>query len=158
MPTRPEYTFQCQSQILTARFCPFHPNLIAGGTYTGQILLWDLRAKSQPVLKTPLSSMGHTYPVYCLNFVGNQSSNSLVTMSSDGQLCSWALDLLAQPQERLDLSQSVPKTLRAEEVSVTGFAFLPNDTNSFVVGCEDGSILPAFRADRAGWSVMVASA
>lgn len=36
------------------------------GTYSGQIVLWDTRAKSLPVQRTPLSAAGHTHPVYSL--------------------------------------------------------------------------------------------
>lgn len=49
----------------------FHPNLILGGTYSGQIVLWDNRVqKRTPVQRTPLSTAAHTviasYPVpYC---------------------------------------------------------------------------------------------
>lgn len=39
----------------------FHPNLILGGTYSGQIVLWDNRVqKRTPVQRTPLSSQAHT--------------------------------------------------------------------------------------------------
>ncbi|MGZ7223015.1 hypothetical protein ACXWPH_10470, partial [Streptococcus pyogenes] len=37
---RPEFLFHAQSDILTAKFSPFHPNLIIGGTYSVQVLLW----------------------------------------------------------------------------------------------------------------------
>jgi dynein intermediate chain len=45
MPTRPEFTFYAQSPVLSASFSEFHPNYIVGGTYAGQILLWDTRAR-----------------------------------------------------------------------------------------------------------------
>lgn len=39
----------------------FHPNLILGGTYSGQIVLWDNRVqKRTPIQRTPLSSLAHT--------------------------------------------------------------------------------------------------
>lgn len=45
-------------------FAKFHPNLIVGGTYSGQIVLWDNRnRKRTPVQKTPLSSTAHTVSV-----------------------------------------------------------------------------------------------
>ncbi|KAL9047902.1 MAG: hypothetical protein Q9162_007918, partial [Coniocarpon cinnabarinum] len=69
MHARPEYVFHATSDILTATFSPFHPNLLLGGTYSGQVLLWDTRARSHdPVQRTPLTGMGtgHTHPVYAL--------------------------------------------------------------------------------------------
>ena len=42
-------------------FAKFHPNLIVGGTYSGQIVLWDNRSsKKTPVQRTPLSATAHT--------------------------------------------------------------------------------------------------
>ena len=83
MHDRPEYMFHAQSDILTAKFSPFHPNLIIGGAYSGQVLLWDTRAKSAPVQKTPLTGSGHTHPVYSLDIVGTQNANNIISCSTD---------------------------------------------------------------------------
>jgi dynein intermediate chain len=47
--TRPEFKFTSSSPVLTARFHEQDPHLIIGCCYSGQILLWDMRAKSLPV-------------------------------------------------------------------------------------------------------------
>ena len=42
-------------------FAQFHPNLLVGGSYSGQIVLWDNRSRKRtPVQKTPLSAAAHT--------------------------------------------------------------------------------------------------
>lgn len=74
LPTRPEYRFTCHSQITSACFNPFDRHLIFGGTYSGQIVIWDTRAKSAPVQKTSLSSCSHTHPIYSMAVVGTKSS------------------------------------------------------------------------------------
>ncbi len=84
--------------MTAALFSKFHPNLIVGGTYSGQILLWDTRAKSLPVLKSPLSAAGHTHPIYAMTMIGTQNAHNLVSASTDGTVCTWQLDMLAQPQ------------------------------------------------------------
>jgi dynein intermediate chain len=84
--------------VTAALFSKFHPNLIVGGTYSGQILLWDTRAKSLPVLKSPLSAAGHTHPIYAMTMIGTQNAHNLVSASTDGTVCTWQLDMLAQPQ------------------------------------------------------------
>ena len=94
----PTYTFSLQSDVLSVTFSPFHSNLVFGGTYSGQILLWDTRSRHLPVLKTPLSAAGHTHPVYAIQMVGTQNAHNLITSSSDGTVCSWLVDMLAQPQ------------------------------------------------------------
>ena len=90
--------YYIKSDVLSVTFSPFHSNLVFGGTYSGQILLWDTRSKHLPVLKTPLSAAGHTHPVYAMQMVGTQNAHNLITSSTDGTVCSWLVDMLAQPQ------------------------------------------------------------
>uniref|UniRef100_A0A671Z3S0 Dynein cytoplasmic 1 intermediate chain 2 n=1 Tax=Sparus aurata TaxID=8175 RepID=A0A671Z3S0_SPAAU len=137
----PEYIFHCQSEVMSAGFAKFHPNLVVGGTYSGQIVLWDNRSnKRTPVQRTPLSAAAHTHPVYCVNVVGTQNANNLISISTDGKMCSWSLDMLSQPQDSLEL---VFKQSKA--VAVTSMAFPLADVNNFVVGSEDGSVYTACR-------------
>ena len=56
-------------QVMSATFARFHPNLILGGTYSGQVVLWDNRVqKRTPVQRSPLSAAAHTHPVLSLVF------------------------------------------------------------------------------------------
>ncbi|KAL0640351.1 hypothetical protein Q9L58_000632 [Maublancomyces gigas] len=148
MHHRPEYVFHAQSDVLTARFSPFHPNLIVGGAYSGQVLLWDTRAKSQPVLKTPLTGSGHTHPVYSVSVIGTQNANNILSCSTDGVVCGWTVDMLAQPQELLELTTPPPS--KTDDLSPTCMAFPHSDPTYFLVGTEEGTIYPCHRYDRAG--------
>lgn len=133
--TTPEYIFHCQSAVLSTSFARFHPNLILGGTYSGQIVLWDNRVqKRTPIQRTPLSASAHTHPVYCMSVVGTQNAHNLISISTDGRLCSWSLDMLGQPQEILDLHR-----IQSKPVAVTCLDFPHSDVNNFVVGSEEGS-------------------
>ncbi|RYP56842.1 hypothetical protein DL769_009846 [Monosporascus sp. CRB-8-3] len=145
---RPEFLFHAQSDILTAKFSPFHPNLIIGGTYSGQVLLWDTRAKSAPVQKTPLTGSGHSHPVYSVDIVGTQNANNIVSVSTDGALCVWSVDMLSQPQESLTLLTPPPN--KFEDLAPTTMAFPQTDPTYFLVGSEEGPIYPCHRYDRAG--------
>uniref|UniRef100_A0A3B3RVK0 Dynein cytoplasmic 1 intermediate chain 2 n=1 Tax=Paramormyrops kingsleyae TaxID=1676925 RepID=A0A3B3RVK0_9TELE len=149
--TTPEYVFHCQSAVMSTTFAKFHPNLVVGGTYSGQIVLWDNRNnKRTPVQRTPLSAAAHTHPVYCVNVVGTQNAHNLISISTDGKMCSWSLDMLSQPQDSLEL---VFKQSKA--VAVTGMSFPLGDVNNFVVGSEDGSVYMACRhGSKAGISEM----
>ncbi|CAG8606043.1 17884_t:CDS:10 [Rhizophagus irregularis] len=136
------------SDVLTTMFSEFHPSYIIGGTYSGQILVWDMRSKSLPVFKTPLGAAGHTHPVYAMQMVGTQNAHNLITASTDGLVCSWQLDMMTQPQESLELVHTDhPKT---EEVSVTTFGFQKNESTAFWVGTEEGNIYQANRYAHAG--------
>lgn len=145
---RPEFVFHAQSDVLTAKFSPFHPNLIIGGAYSGQVLLWDTRAKSAPVQKTPLTGSGHTHPVYSVDIVGTQNANNIISCSTDGVVCGWTVDMLAQPQEFLTLT--TPPPAKTEDLSPTCMAFPQTDPTYFLVGSEEGTIFPCHRYDRAG--------
>jgi dynein intermediate chain len=146
---RPELTFHAQSDILTAKFSPFHPNLIVGGAYSGQVLLWDTRSRSPaPVQKTPLTGSGHTHPVYSVDMVGTQNANNIISVSTDGAVCGWSVDMLSQPQESLTLL--APPPAKTEDLSPTCMAFPQADPTFFLVGSEEGTIFPCHRYDRAG--------
>ncbi|PNF37518.1 Cytoplasmic dynein 1 intermediate chain [Cryptotermes secundus] len=139
--TTPEYIFHCQSPVLAATFARFHPNLVLGGTYSGQIVLWDNRVqKRTPIQRTPLSTSAHTHPVYCLSVVGTQNAHNLISVSTDGRLCSWSLDMLSQPQETLELQHK-----QGKPIAVTCLAFPHGDVNNFIVGSEEGSVYTACR-------------
>lgn len=147
-PQRPEFSLYCQGQVQKAIFSPHHANYIIGGTYSGQIMLWDTRAKSEPVLTTPLTGKGHTYPITGLDIIGTRQAHNIVSTSSDGTVCSWAIDMLAQPQESMQLVLQPPS--RVEEVAPTAVSHSPADTSTFLVGTEEGSIYSVNRQDRAG--------
>ncbi|XP_068432410.1 cytoplasmic dynein 1 intermediate chain 1 isoform X4 [Clinocottus analis] len=139
--TTPEYIFHCQSPVVSVGFARFHPNLVVGGTYSGQIVLWDNRShRRTPVQRTPLSAAAHTHPVYCVSVVGTQNANNLITVSTDGRMCSWSLDMLSQPQETMELVYN-----KSKPVAVTGMAFPTGDVNNYVVGSEEGTVYTASR-------------
>uniref|UniRef100_A0A672SCY9 Cytoplasmic dynein 1 intermediate chain 2-like n=1 Tax=Sinocyclocheilus grahami TaxID=75366 RepID=A0A672SCY9_SINGR len=139
------------SAVMSAVFAKFHPNLVVGGTYSGQIVLWDNRSnKRTPAQRTPLSAAAHTHPVYCVNVVGTQNAHNLISISTDGKMCSWSLDMLSQPQDSMELVFKQSKS-----VAVTSMSFPLGDVNNFVVGSEDGSVYTACRhGSRAGISEM----
>uniref|UniRef100_A0A8C5ARI4 Dynein cytoplasmic 1 intermediate chain 1 n=1 Tax=Gadus morhua TaxID=8049 RepID=A0A8C5ARI4_GADMO len=137
----PEYIFHCQSPVVSVGFARFHPNLLVGGTYSGQIILWDNRShRRTPVQRSPLSAAAHTHPVYCVNVVGTQNANNLITVSTDGRMCSWSLDMLSQPQESMELVYN-----KSKPVAVTAMDFPTGDVNNYVVGSEEGTVYTASR-------------
>ena len=152
-PSRPEYTFNAGTDVLSARFSPFHPNLIIGGCYSGQVCLWDTRTSGRtgaPVQRTPLSGshLGHTHPIYSISVIGTPNAHNIITSSTDGVVCSWSVDMLTQPQEYLELATPPPS--KTEELAPTSISFPVADPTSFLVGTEEGTIYPCHRYDRAG--------
>lgn len=81
----------------------------------------------------------------------------IISVSTDGVMCAWTTDMLARPQEYLELTYSPPlqqstplisKTV--EDLSPMTVSFSRNDSGSFFVGTEEGSIWSINRYDRAG--------
>ena len=58
--------------------------------------------KRTPVQRTKLGASAHTHPVYCLDVIGSQNAHNVISVSTDGKLCSWSLDMLSKPQVKTD--------------------------------------------------------
>lgn len=145
---RPEYIFHCQSAVLSIATTEFAPTVIVGTTYSGQVVMWDTRAKSTPVQRSALSSNGHTHPVYSVAVVGTQNAHNLITVSTNGRVCSWEMNKLVQPKESVELKSrqiSGKSTAKEVEVAVTCLTTPEEEFNQFFVGSEDGSVCDCSR-------------
>lgn len=139
-----------QSDVLSVRFSPYNPNYVFGGTYTGQVLLWDTRNRHpNPALASPLSAVGHTHPIYSLDLVGSMHAHSLVSASMDGTVCSWATDgKFREPASIIDLHG--PAGTKNEDISITSMGFPQGENNTFWVGTEEGRVYAALREAAGG--------
>ncbi|CAI5690382.1 unnamed protein product [Oreochromis niloticus] len=102
----------------------------------GVALVWNIKFKKA----TPEYIFHCQHPVYCVNVVGTQNANNLITVSTDGRMCSWSLDMLSQPQETMELVYN-----KSKPVAVTCMAFPTGDVNNYVVGSEEGTVYTASR-------------
>lgn len=144
-----EYCLNAPSDILNVRFSPFDAHMVFGSAYNGQLFAWDLRTGSSiPILQSPLTGAGHSFPVYSLQISGTQNAHNLVSASTDGTVCTWTSDLLAKPQHRLQLGSGAQ--FRHDEVSPTSLSVFPRDSTRFLVGSEMGMIYQCNWFDRAG--------
>ncbi|KAJ5073276.1 cytoplasmic dynein 1 intermediate chain-related [Anaeramoeba ignava] len=139
LPTRPESTLTCQSPVTSAMFSTFSPSVVIGGTFSGQIVVWDTRAKSTPVNRSLLSSSGHTHPIFGMQVVGSKNAHSLVSLSNDGRICVWSLDMLKTPEDVIDLNSG------QNRLSPTSLVFPQDEVNLFYVGSEHGSVYSGLR-------------
>ncbi|CAH8493998.1 unnamed protein product [Dicrocoelium dendriticum] len=134
----PEFIFHCQSPITSATLSKFHPNIVIGGTYSGQIVLWDTRVnKRTPVQRSPLTSWAHTHPVFAITFVGTQNAHHIISLGSDGSLCAWSLEMLTQPREKTKVCEMSSGGLF--DLYPTCMSFFANDVNNYAVGAENGN-------------------
>lgn len=138
LPSRPEYHFTSQTTINIAQFHPGSHKLIVGGGENGQIVIWDMRAnKSTPVNRTSLAH-GHTHPITAMNIIQLASgAYNIVTVSTDGHVCTWNDLNLYQPTNEQHLYKETKTTVThttKEEITSTCFDFPGRDNNTLYLG------------------------
>ncbi len=76
--------------------------------------------------------------------MGSQNANNIVSISNDGKLCLWSMNMLTSPNKVIDLKyKSADKSTTKDslhDINVTCMAFPETDPNNFYVGSEDGTI------------------
>uniref|UniRef100_A0A158P742 WD_REPEATS_REGION domain-containing protein n=1 Tax=Angiostrongylus cantonensis TaxID=6313 RepID=A0A158P742_ANGCA len=81
---------------------------------------------------SPLSTSAHTHPVYALEVIGSHNAHNLVSISTDGKMCSWNVDNLTQPVDGKELLSR-----QGKQIPCLCMSFPVADMNNFVVGSED---------------------
>lgn len=149
--SRPEFKFTATSPVVTALFHTSEHNLVVGGCYSGQILLWDTRAKTLPIQRSSMSGKGHKHPIYAMSMISLAVSNELVSVSTDGMVCHWDVSRLSEPltvtflnangpsaffrgggsNTNLESAVTSPQTFTS--LNVSSMAFCSNDTSTHIV-------------------------
>jgi len=135
MPEKPELTLTCSSEITSCIFHPIEPYLIIGGTYSGNVILWDMREKrNYPTAKSQISTSSM---IKGISVVGSKNANNIVTVSNNGAICVWSTNMMKEPQKRVDLG------IKTNEIPVHCIDFPEEETNEFYIGGEDFNIYSA---------------
>ncbi|KAG7235539.1 hypothetical protein INR49_002585 [Caranx melampygus] len=134
---------------VTALCChPEQPALIAGGLYSGEVVVWDTSRTQDPVLAlTGMSADSHREPVY-----QKKGEYGVLSAGSGGRVLLWTVDPeqgafvlnAAYALLRQQLPQSSVVSLKARgssTVGVTSLALSPWDPDTFLVGSEGGLLL-----------------
>ena len=143
----PDYTINYQTVLTTSIFHPFNPKIILGGTYTGQIVMWDTKSKPIPVQKSPMgiggssSTKTHSHPISCLGITGDNNNATIISISSDGVMCEWAASNLSRPIYRTELRKKklFPK-IKFDEIGALSLSFNQASPKTFLVGADDYNI------------------
>lgn len=114
-PMLPEFFLQCTSGITTARFDKTDPFRVVAGLENGRVVMWDLTSVKPtqiavlPTLQTTsLASIAevsrhnyihHTAPIVLIEQPAFENhSSSIITVSAEGVINVWSLNLLAFPK------------------------------------------------------------
>ncbi|KAK7895786.1 hypothetical protein WMY93_021111 [Mugilogobius chulae] len=152
-PTHADLVIDVPSAV-TALCChPEQPALIAGGLYSGEVVVWDTSRTQDTVLaQTGISADSHREPVYKVSWVPLQTKGGFGILSAcpGGRVLLWNLDqnsLILSTGYALVLQQvphsssSVFKTRGSSNIGVTALARSFFDSDTFLVGSEGGLLL-----------------
>ncbi|KAM9518665.1 cytoplasmic dynein 2 intermediate chain 2 isoform 1-T1 [Salvelinus alpinus] len=153
-PKRPDMVIDVARPVMSLSFHPSQPSLIAGGLYSGEVVVWDTNRTQDLILaQTGMSTDTHREPVYQVAWVPGPRRGEMVVLSagSGGRVLLWTVD---SDEGRLVLSagfalirQQVPhnsalsKNRGSSNVGVTSLALSPWDLDTFLVGSESGLVL-----------------
>ena len=94
----PDYTLDHPSCLMCVQFHPVLPNIVAAGSFNGEVVLWDLNATDQTPSISPIADYSHKEPITSLQWVkeGTASSGTdkwlLASAGSDGRVLFWTTE------------------------------------------------------------------
>lgn len=144
MKTRPEFYCLSHSSITAACFHPFNSQLVLGGLATGQLAIWDVRAKHYPVAKSLINSDIHMFSINSMKVLGTRNAYHVATISLDGRLSDWNLakmDEVLQGNNRIVFNKKDSKNEQIKAINPTCMTFPKGDVNNFYMGTELGSVM-----------------
>jgi dynein intermediate chain len=142
-----ELVLKHQTEFTSSCFHLGNPKLIIAGTYTGQILIYDIRAGASPILKSPNTGKYHSLPIYSINNFGMQNSNQIVSCSNDGLICTFNISNLSKALKKIEIKKSVEnkfsQAVTMEEIGVISSANRI-DSEYLYVGSDDSDLYQIF--------------
>lgn len=153
-PTKADGVVTLQHSLASVAFHPEDPSVLAGGSFSGEILLWRLSAEGDRLqCKTLMSEYSHHEPVQQLAWTRSHVHGGylLCSVSADGKVLVWTpANHLRDPA----LGYRLPTEHRAVSGEATAAAtlvgggggrgatlsFSAEDPTTFVVGLESGGI------------------
>ncbi|XP_008150777.2 cytoplasmic dynein 2 intermediate chain 2 [Eptesicus fuscus] len=151
-PRQPSAVVEVPSAVMCLAFHPTQPSHIAGGLYSGEVLVWDMSRPEDPLLwRTGLTDDTHTDPVYQVVWLPEPRYSHrfrVLSVATDGKVLLWQAAGPGQLQltegfalvvQQLPRNTKLKKPHRGEtEVGTTAVAFSGFDPSLFVLGTEGG--------------------
>ncbi|NWR55263.1 WDR34 protein, partial [Bucorvus abyssinicus] len=151
-PQCPDLVVDVPSSVMCLAFHPAQPSLIAGGLFSGELVVWDTSRTEDPVIwRTGMTDDTHTDPVYQVNWLPDakhRNHSRLLSVSTDGKILVWREERggrLALAEGFAMVAQQIPRSAQLKKfswgeaaVGVTSLSFSHFDPRVFVVGVEGG--------------------
>ncbi|NWH65756.1 WDR34 protein, partial [Geococcyx californianus] len=162
-PQCPDLVVDVPSSVMCLAFHPSQPSLIAGGLFSGEVVVWDASRREDPVIwRTGMTDDTHTDPVYQVTWVPDakpRTHGQLWSVSTDGKILVWREERdgqLALAAGFAMVAQQIPRSPRLKKftlgeaaMGVTSLSFSPFDPHVFMVGVEGGYALKCSTAAEA---------
>jgi WD40 repeat protein len=111
--TEPHHVFDHSSCIMCVSFHPVSPSIVAGGSFNGEVVVWNLNEPEKAMCMTAIDSLySHKEPVLDLKWIydNNLKKHLLTSVGADGKLLFWDTDNgLMLPVRGVVTSQSKEK-------------------------------------------------
>ncbi|NWW07910.1 WDR34 protein, partial [Oreocharis arfaki] len=151
-PQHPDLVVDVPSSVMCLAFHPSQPSLIAGGLFSGELVVWDTSRTEDPVIwRTGMTDDTHTDPVCQVNWLPDtkhRSHSRLLSVATDGKILVWREERdgrLALVEGFAIVAQQIPRSTQLKKmawreaaVGVTSLSFSHFDPGVFVVGVEGG--------------------
>lgn len=149
VPGEPDTTISIQGFCMCLSFHPTQPAILAGGTYNGELMIWNTASDDlDPLIaSSSIDDYFHREAIQSVEWIpadlsGGNDSYLIATVSGDGKVLIWdAREYdLSYPSRGFMLFGSKKRVLGGRCLS-----FSPLDPWLFVIGCETGTVMRAFR-------------
>ncbi|NWQ60484.1 WDR78 protein, partial [Neopipo cinnamomea] len=160
-PMWPERIFQCDHGVTAVDFSLASPNLLAVGTYSGSVAVYDVRSRNDAAFLDSRASLNkHTGAVWQLRWVeqdrgatGGDKKERLMCISADGRVTEWliqqrldCIDLMKLRRTEKEKKKLPGEKERKSEAPISQhasgmcFDFHPEDTDIYLAGTDEGHI------------------
>mmetsp|Transcript_18380 Transcript_18380/g.52660 ORF Transcript_18380/g.52660 Transcript_18380/m.52660 type:complete len:567 (-) Transcript_18380:66-1766(-) len=151
----PDITIEINGFVMCLAFHPSLPGLLAGGTYNGELMLWNTASgELDPLVSSSsIDDYFHREAIQVVQWIpadvsGNKADTyQLATVSCDGKVLIWEAKKndLSYPCRGFTLLLSASDPSHRRVLGGRSLSFSPLEPLSFAVGCETGHLLLARR-------------
>lgn len=153
--TKADIVIDVPSCLMCVAFHPTKTAWVAGGSFNGQISVWDMSQEDEVLLATcGMSDDSHREPVTQIMWLQDPEKPSkyvLMSTSSDGKILMWEIKerkkQLVLREGFLLLASSLPagfsrggRSRTDKEMGVSSLSYVQEDSSLFLVGSESGGI------------------
>ncbi|XP_027550273.1 WD repeat-containing protein 78 isoform X3 [Neopelma chrysocephalum] len=160
-PMWPERIFQCEHGVTAVDFSLGSPNLLAVGTSSGSVAVYDVRSQNDAAFLDSSASLNkHTGAVWQLRWVEQDrgategdKKERLMCISADGRVTEWliqrrldCIDLMKLRRTEREKKKLPGEKERKSEAPISQqaagmcFDFHPEDTDIYLAGTDEGHI------------------